>query len=234
MFLFGTIVNAVLVIIGTIIGVFFKDIRESQKQLILQAMGLVVVVLGISMAMEMKATLLSIISLAIGAVLGDYWNWEGKLEQVGNKLEQKFGKGKRGNVTNAFMTSTLVFCVGAMAILGAIDSGIRNNHDVLLTKSIIDGFCAIIFTSTLGYGVIFSSIPVFLYQGSIAFAAYLLGSNLPQQLLDVLVNGISGVGGILILALGLNVAGITKIKVGNLLPALFIIIILLTGEYYFF
>jgi uncharacterized membrane protein YqgA involved in biofilm formation len=226
MSLLGTIVNGIAIISGSFLGLFWTAIPERFKNTILQAMALAVTILGIGMGLKSEQFLIVIASLAIGGALGEWWNLEDKLNGVGKWLETKVGKNDKGSVATGFVTATLVFVVGAMSIVGALDSGLRQQHDVLYTKALIDGFCAILFTSALGIGVMFSAIPVVLYQGAIALMATQIDRFVPQELMDALIVELTGTGGIMIVAIGLNLLGVTAIRVANLLPGLIIAVLL--------
>ncbi|WP_430509272.1 DUF554 domain-containing protein [Gottfriedia solisilvae] len=220
MVLLGSIVNAIAIIIGSLLGLFIKRIPERMKNLVTQSISLVIIVLGISLAMKTNQVLIVIFSLALGAVVGEWLDIEGKLDKLGQFIESKVKTKNEGSISKGFVTSTLLFCVGAMAILGALDSGLRHNHEILYTKSLMDGFLSIILTSTLGVGVLFSFLPVFLYQGFIAIFASFVPNLVTQHLLNAIIAEISGTGGILLLALGLNSLGVMKIKIGNMLPSI--------------
>ena len=136
-------------------------------------------------------------------------------------FESLFGENvQKGTIAEGFVTASLIFVIGSMAIIGALDSGLRNDHNVLITKGIIDGFMAIILASTLGIGVLFSAVPVFLYEGAIALFAGTISTYIPQQALDSFIQEMTATGGVMIFAIGLNIAGLTKIRVANLLPAI--------------
>lgn len=226
MSLLGTIVNGIAIVAGSFLGLFWTRIPDRFKNTILQAMALAVMILGIGMGLKSEQFLIVIASLAVGGALGEWWNLEDKLNAVGKWLETKVGKQDKGSVATGFVTATLVFVVGAMSIVGALDSGLRQQHDVLYTKALIDGFCAILFTSTLGIGVMFSAIPVVLYQGAITLMSTQIEQFVPQELMDALIVEITGTGGIMIVAIGLNLLGVTKIRVANLLPGLLVTTIL--------
>lgn len=232
MALLGTLVNGLAIVVGSLFGLFWRKIPEQTKTTIMQAMGLAVIILGIGMGLKSKQFLIVIASLAIGGVLGERWDLEGKLGQLGAWLERKLGGSEKGSIANAFVTATLVFVIGAMAIVGALDSGLRNDHAVLYTKALIDGFCAIFFTSALGVGVIFSAVPVIIYQGIIALFATQIDRFVPSELMDQMIVEITGTGGIMILAIGMNIMGLAKIRVANLLPALLFTIGIVTIVYY--
>ncbi|MBM4761719.1 DUF554 domain-containing protein [Bacillus sp. B15-48] len=222
MFLLGTIVNGLLIIIGTFIGKFLHRIPEGMKTTVMYGIGLSVIVLGLQMGFESKNFLIVIISLVLGAVIGEYYSLDEKLNAVGQWLERKLGNTGEGSISQGFVTATLIFVIGAMAIIGALDSGIRGDHNVLYTKALIDGFTSIILASTLGIGVLFSAIPVVLYQGIIAMFATQIDRFVPAALLESFIVELTATGGVMILAIGLNLLGLTKIKVANLLPGILV------------
>ncbi|MCA0170741.1 DUF554 domain-containing protein [Bacillus sp. RAR_GA_16] len=225
----GTVVNGIAIVVGTLIGTFSRRIPDRMKTTIMQGLALVITVIGLQMAMKSEQFLIVIGSLVLGGMLGEYWDLEGKLATLGRWIEKKTGASSEGSVAQAFVTATLVYVVGAMAILGALDSGLRNDHSILFTKSLIDGFTAIMFTATLGYGVLFSAIPVMIYQGVIALFASQINQLVPQVLLDAFIAEVTSAGGIMIMAIGLNLLGIIHIRVANFLPALLIAAILVTA-----
>jgi uncharacterized protein len=222
MFLLGTIVNGLLIIIGTLLGKLLHRIPEKMKSSVLQVIGLAVIVLGLQMGFKSENFLIVILSLVIGTVIGEHFGLETKLNHVGLWLEGKIGAKGHGKISEGFVTATLIFVIGAMAILGALDSGIRGDHSVLYTKAIIDGFTALILTTTLGIGVIFSAIPVVVYQGMIALFATQIDRLVPQVLMENFIIEMTATGGIMIFAIGLNLAGITSIRVANLLPGILV------------
>jgi uncharacterized protein len=241
MFLVGTLVNGLLIIIGTLIGKLLNRIPESMKTTVMYAIGLSVMVLGLQMGLKSENFLIVIISLVLGAVFGELMQLDERLNQLGLWLERKLGSTKlgstgKGSISEGFVTATLIFVIGAMAIIGALDSGIRGDHDVLYTKGIIDGFTSIILTTTLGIGVIFSAIPVLLYQGIIALFATQIDRLVPQLLMDQFIVEMTATGGIMIFAIGLNLTGLAKIKVANLLPAIVVtgIIVTILYQYHLF
>ncbi|MGM0853667.1 MAG: DUF554 domain-containing protein [Bacillota bacterium] len=223
MVLLGTLVNGVCIIIGTLLGKVLHRIPEDMKGTVMKAIGLAVIVLGLQMGLKSENFLIVIISLALGAAWGEWMNLEDKLNSLGNWLEKKLGSNKETSISQGFVTATLIFVIGAMAVIGALDSGIRGDHDVLLTKSIIDGFTSLILTTTLGIGVMFSAIPVVLYQGFIALFATQIHQWVPQELMDAYIVEMTSTGGIMIFAIGLNLLGVTKIRVANLLPGIIVV-----------
>ncbi|WP_147802534.1 DUF554 domain-containing protein [Alkalicoccus halolimnae] len=225
MILFGTIVNGLAIIAGALIGTKLTRFSKSMQETVMKAIGLAVLILGLDMAMEGDEFLLVIFSLALGGMLGERWNLEGKLNRIGYWMEQKWKKEEGSSLAEGFIASTLLFVVGAMAIIGALDSGFRQDHSVLLTKAVLDGFTSIIFAATLGIGVMFSAVPVVLYQGSIAIAATWIIRFIPENQLDLVINELTAVGGIMIIGIGLNLLGVPKIRIANLLPAIFLIVL---------
>lgn len=225
MVLFGTIVNGLAIVLGAWIGIRVKGFSRGMQETVMKAIGLSVIVLGLTMAFEGEEFLLIIFSLAIGAVIGERLNLEGKLNEVGNIIERRMKKQGDSSLAEGFVAATLLFVVGAMAIVGALDSGFRGDHSVLLTKSLLDGFSSIVFAATLGIGVMFSAVPVVLYQGAIALAASWIVTAVPEPLLNQLINEITAVGGIMIMAIGLNLLGLEKIRVANLLPAILLAVL---------
>ncbi|MFJ5718102.1 DUF554 domain-containing protein [Neobacillus sp. NPDC093127] len=231
MFLLGTLVNGLLIIIGSLIGKLLNRIPEGMKVTVMYAIGLSVMVLGLQMGFKSENFIIVIISLVAGAVIGELLRLEDRLNQLGLWLERKIGSSGKGSISEGFVNATLIFVIGAMAILGALDSGIRGDHDVLYMKSFIDGFTALILTTTLGIGVIFSVIPVVLYEGLIALFATQIDRFVPQALMDQFIVEMTSAGGIMIFAIGLNLTGMVKIKVANLLPGIVVTGVIVTGVY---
>ncbi|MBB6445421.1 DUF554 domain-containing protein [Bacillus benzoevorans] len=232
MFLLGTIVNSALIIVGSIIGRFLHNIPEKVKETVMHGIALTVTVLGLQMALTTGNFLIVILSIVFGAMIGEYFKWEEKLNLLGQWLEKKAGSKGEGKIAQGFVTATLIFVIGAMAILGALDSGIRNDHDILITKGIIDGFTAFILTTTLGLGVIFSALPVLLYEGLIALFATQIDRLIPAALMDQFITEMTATGGIMIMALGLNLTGLLKIRVANLLPGIIVVGVIVTILYF--
>jgi len=214
----GTIVNSLSILIGGLIGSQVKNkVSTEYNETIMKAIGLAVILIGLKDAILCKDILLLIISLTIGSFLGEFIGIESKLNSLGQWLEKKFTTNKDG-IANGFVTTSLIYCIGAMSIMGALESGISKNHTILYAKSLLDGISSVIFASSLGIGVIFSSVSVFLYQGTIT----LMASYLKQFLVLSVVNEMSSIGGLLIVAIGLNMLEVKKIRIGNMLPSIFI------------
>lgn len=214
----GTIVNSVAIIIGAIAGVLLKSgIKDKYKETIMQGISLTVFIIGIMGAIKSENVLLVIGSIVVGAIIGEALDIEGALDRLGNFLQNKIG-GSSSGFSKGFVTTSLIYCVGAMAIVGSLESGLQGNYETLFAKSILDGIYSIIFGSTLGIGVAFSSVSVFVYQGTIT----ILSSFIKDFLTPEVIREMSAVGGVLIMGLGLSMLEIKKIKVGNMLPAVFI------------
>lgn len=224
MVLWGTLINALLIVVGAILGRLLKGIPERMKETVMYAIGLAVAVMGIQMSLESTNFIIVIISLVMGAVLGEWWDLDKQLNRLGQWLERKMIRGgQEGVIAQGFVTATLIFVIGAMGVLGALNSGLRNDHELLISKGIIDGFTSILLSATLGIGVLLSAVPVFLYQGSIALFATQITRLVPDEAMTLFLSEMTATGGIMILAIGLNLIGITKVRVANLLPSLLIV-----------
>lgn len=221
--MYGVLVNVLAIIIGGSIGLLLKKgLNERIKTVVIQAVGLAVIVIGISSAILTESILLLVLSLVIGGIIGALLKIDHNLEKFGKNIENRFAD-KEGGFAKGFVLATLIYCVGAMAIVGSIEAGVDGNNTTLYIKSILDGVTAIVFTASLGYGVIFSSIPVLIYQGTIV----ILGIRLEPFMTEEMINEMSAVGGVLIFAIGLSLLEIKKINLGDLLPSIFIPIIYL-------
>lgn len=224
----GTIVNALAIIGGCLAGLVVKGkLTEKISSTIMNGLALCVLYIGISGALKGNDTLQMIICITVGALIGEIIDFDKRLNDLGTIIEKKIN-GKKKNKANdkisiseGFVTSSLLFCVGAMAVVGSLESGLNGSNTTLFAKSMLDGVSSIIFTSSLGVGVMLSSIAVFIYQGSISLLAGCLSSLLTEGV----ISNMSAVGSLLIVGLGFNMLGATKIKVANLLPAIFIPII---------
>lgn len=216
----GSIVNALAIIAGGGLGLLLKSgLPERFNKTLMQALGLSVLLIGLQGAMSMQGgdTLLIIFSLVIGGCIGEAINIEQKLEDFGHAVQNRFEK-LGGSFSKGFVTASLIYCVGSMAIMGALQGGLEGKHDILFAKSVLDGVLSVVFASTLGVGVVASSVPVLLYQGAITLGA----SFLKPLLIPAVVSQMSVAGGLLIAAIGINIMELGRIKVGNLLPAVFI------------
>lgn len=217
----GTLINCAAIVLGAAIGLLFRrGMKDAMAKTVMQGIGLSVILIGLTGAIKTGNTLLVILSMVIGGVVGSLIDIDAKMNRLGAWAQKKLSRGDDANNTFAkgFVTASLVYCVGAMAVVGSLDSGIRGDHSTLIAKAMLDGVSAIVFASSLGIGVMLSAVPVLVYQGAIA----LLGNAIAPLLSDLVVTEMSAVGGLLILAIGVNMLLDTEIKVANLLPAIFI------------
>lgn len=219
----GTLVNVAAVIGGSLLGLFvIRAVPDNIRQLVMQGIGLCVIIIGASMALGTESPVILIGSIALGAVSGELLRLDAGLQRLGQALEKRLQGGASGQFSRGFVTATLVFCVGAMAITGAIDDGLRGDPTVLYAKSALDGVSSIFFASAMGWGVLFSAVPVLVYQGSIALAAGLV----KDALSPAVITEMTAAGGVMILAIGLSLLDLVKIRVANMLPALLIAAVL--------
>lgn len=214
----GTIVNVIAIFLGCSVGLILKSkFPEKIEKIIMQTLGLASLLIGMQMAIKTNNILLVIFSLVIGGVIGEIIDIEAGLERFGERIKRKFKSNNTSErFVEGFVTASLLYCVGSMAIMGALKEGLSGNPDILYAKSLLDGVTSIAFTAAMGIGVLFSAIPVFLYQGGITLLARTIKDFLSQEI----INEMTAVGGILILGIGFGLLGIKKIKVGNLLPAI--------------
>lgn len=226
MVLLGTLVNGGSIIVGSLLGKLLNRIPEKVKGTVMHAIGLAVIVLGLQMGLKSEQYLIVILSLVFGAMIGEFLSLENHLNAFGIWLEKKIGTNGQGTIAEGFITATLVFVIGAMAVLGALDSGIRGDHTVLYTKAVIDGFTALILTSTLGIGVLFSVVPVVIYEGTIALFATQINHVIPNSIMHSFITEMTATGGIMIFAIGLNITGLTKIRVANFLPGIIVVAVI--------
>jgi uncharacterized membrane protein YqgA involved in biofilm formation len=214
----GTIANTLAIIAGSIVGLAFRRIIAGKKSdALLHAIAFVVILIGLKGAWKTDDFLILLCCLALGTFIGVLLGIEEGLNRFGKWLEGRFSESK-GDISKGFVTTTLLYCVGSMAIVGSLESGLTGNHDILFAKSVLDGLASIVFSATLGIGVMFSAASVFLYQGTITITA----SFMKQFLTTEVITQMSGVGGLIIVAMGFNMLNMTKIRVGNILPAIFL------------
>lgn len=217
----GVLVNVLAIIVGGLVGLVLKKGLSNQvKKVVMQGIGLSVLVVGMSGALLTENFLLLILSIVSGGIIGALIRIDYRLEKLGENIETKFeGKASENSgFAKGFVLATLVYCVGAMAIIGSIEAGVEGDNTTLYVKSILDGVTAIVFTATLGYGVIFSSVPVLIYQGLIV----LLATQLEPYLTEQMINETGAVGGVLIIGIGFKLLEIKSINLGDLLPSLLI------------
>ena len=219
----GTVVNSFTIILGSIMGLLIKKgIPSRLNDSIMNAISLAVVYMGVSGALKGDNPLYIIICMCIGTLIGELIDIDKSLNKLGNYIGKIITRGDENNsIAKGFVSSSLIFVVGAMAVVGALQSGLSGDHSTLFAKSVLDGISSIFFAASMGVGVVLSSIAVFLYEGTIVLCASVLSGLLS----DMVITYMTSVGSLLILALGLNMLGACNIKVANLLPSMFIPII---------
>ena len=219
----GTAVNAAAIVLGSLLGLKGGHLLSSRvRDTVMAGLGLAVLLLGGQLALSSRQPMIVIGSLIGGGVIGELLRIEARLEALGGWIGVRFPKS--GRLAEGFVTATLLYCVGAMAIMGALQDGLGGRPEILYAKSALDGIASLALASTLGIGVLFSALPLFLYQGAIT-----LGASFAQQLLTpAVVQEMNAVGGQLIVAISLDMLGIKRLPVGNLLPAVFLAPLLVT------
>ncbi len=219
----GTIVNTVAVLVGGLLGlVLNKKMPGRVTSIYFQAIGLFTLAIGATMAVSMEKILIIVSSLAIGSLLGEWWNLEKGAEQLSEYLKKRFKIGSE-RFSEGLVTAFLLFCVGSMTILGTIQEGTGGSPDLLYTKSMMDFFSAILLASAFGVGVAFSALPLFLFQVSLTLFAMFAS----HFFTDDIILGLTNVGGILLIGLGINILEIKKLRIMNMLPSLVIVVLLL-------
>lgn len=221
----GVLVNTAAVIVGSSIGLLFKRaIPEKISKAILLAIGLCLLYIGVDGALEGSHTLVLILSMVLGTAVGTALDIDRHLNRLGDWVNAKVSRTQGGgSLAEGFVTASLFFCVGAMAVVGSLNSGLRGDHMMLYTKSVLDFFTGCMLSVSLGIGVMFAAAAVFVYQGALVLLAHLIAPLLSTEAIAELTCA----GSIMILALGLNMIGVTKIKVANLLPGLIFVPVLL-------
>ncbi len=215
----GTLVNAAAIVAGGLVGLLLKKgITDRYKTIVMQAIGLSVILIGVRSALHATDLLGVVVCMVIGSLLGEAVRIEDRIEALSAYAETHFSQSANGGFSEGLVTASLVFCVGSMAIVGSLESGLTGNHATLFAKSVLDGVTSVVFAATFGSGVIFSAVPVLIYQGSITLGA----SMLKPYLTAGVIAQMSGVGGLLIAAIGINMLGMSHIRVGNMLPAIFL------------
>jgi len=216
----AAVVNALAIVAGSVLGVLSGGrLREEHTVTIVKALSIVVLVLGVSSAIKTASILCMVVCLVLGSILGEALRLEQRLDRLGELLKARFARGaSAGSFTQGFVTASLLFCIGSMAVMGSLEAGLNHNYSIIFSKSVIDGIMAVTFAAAMGIGTAFSALPVFVWQGLLT----LLASLLAPALSDSVVTEMSAVGGVLLIATGINMLGLAKerIRVGNMLPAI--------------
>jgi uncharacterized membrane protein YqgA involved in biofilm formation len=220
----ATFVNCAAVLIGSLLGLLFnRRVTEKFKTVIYTGIGIFTLVVGVMMAFETTRILFVGLSVVIGGLLGSWWNVEGGILSLGERLQNRFGAGSRSDGNSfalGFLDASLIFCVGAMTIVGSFRAGVEGSYDLIFTKSVLDGFMAILLTAAMGPGVAFSILTILVYQGGLTLLARLVSPYVSELVLSEL----SGTGGILLMMIGFNLLKLKEIKTGDFLPSLLVIL----------
>lgn len=218
----GSIVNALAIIGGASIGCWLQSrFPERIRSIVFQGLGLCVLLIGIQMALKVENILIVIFAVLLGGITGELLRLDTVLERIGNRVKRLIGS-NNAKFTDGLVTTSLIYCIGAMAIIGSLEEGINGDATILYTKSILDGFASIAFAATYGSGVLFSFIPVLLYQGFMTIGA----SFFQQYFSDIMIAQVTACGGLLIVGIGINLLELTEIRLANLLPSLAYVVIL--------
>ncbi len=226
----GTLINALAVLagggLGTLVG---QRLPERVRETVLAGLGLVTLIVGLQLALKTRNVLVVLVSVLVGALLGEWWRIDAALERLSERLKRLLARRASAvslaHFTEGFVTASLVFCVGPMTILGAIEDGLTGDYSLLAIKSVLDGFAALAFASSLGVGVLFSVFTVLIYQGGLT----LLAGQAQGLLSEAMIYEMSATGGVLVLAIGLLLLDVKQIRVANLLPALLVVLALVAG-----
>ena len=218
----GSIVNALAIIGGSLVGCWLQSrFPERIRAIVFQGLGLCVLLIGFQMALKVENILIVIFAVLLGGITGELLRMDTLFERIGNRFK-KLIKSKNAKFTDGLITASLIYCIGAMAIIGSLEEGIRGNPTILYTKSILDGFASIALAATYGSGVLFSFLPVLVYQGAMTIGA----SFFQQYFSDMMIAQVTACGGLLIIGIGINLLELAEIQLANLLPALAYVIVL--------
>lgn len=226
----ATLINCAAVIAGSLLGlVLHRRIRDSFKAIVYTGAGLVSLVLGMKMAFSTTRIVSMALALIVGGILGEWWRIEDGILRIGEFLKSRFSRGESGREFGyGFLNASVLFCVGAMTLVGAFRAGAEGNYELILTKSVLDGFMAVMLTAAMGVGVAFSALTILVYQGGLT----LLAVQLKPLASEVILAELTGIGGVLVVMIGVNLLGLSRLKTANFLPAILIILILLALEPY--
>jgi len=222
----GTLINAAAILVGSLIGLFLnKKLPKRFIQIVFQGIGLFTLFIGVYMAFKTSNLFYLVISIVVGGVLGEWMNLEKLINNFGEKIKEKF-KSKNARFSDGLVTAFLLYCMGSITIVGAIEEGLGGKPDLLLAKAVLDGVSSIALSAALGIGVAFSIIPLLIYQGGLTLLAARFGDYFSEDI----INELTAVGGLLLIGLGISILEIKPLKILNMIPSLIIIILLM----YFF
>ena len=223
----ATLINCATVILGSLLGLFLHNrISDAFRSIVYTGAGLISLVLGVKMSLEVQRIVYLALALILGGILGEWWNVEGGILRLGELLKKRFPRASGKDFSYGFLNASVIFCVGAMTLVGAFKAGAEGNYDLLLTKSVMDGFMAIMLTAAMGIGVAFSALTILVYQGGIT----LLANVLKPLVTPLVLSELTAAGGALVVMIGINLLGLSKLKTANFLPALLVILGLLALE----
>jgi uncharacterized membrane protein YqgA involved in biofilm formation len=224
----ATVVNALAILAGSLLGLLLHaHISEPFKRIVFVGAGIMTLILGVRMSLESTQIVFLALSLILGGILGEWWRIEDGILGLGELLKRTFAKKDSGkDFAYGFLDASVLFCVGAMALVGSFKAGTEGDYTLILTKSVLDGFMAVMLTAALGIGVAFSAASVFVYQGILTLAAVWL----KPLVSDALLAEITGVGGALVLMIGINLLGLAKLKTANYLPSLILIVVFVAAQ----
>jgi uncharacterized membrane protein YqgA involved in biofilm formation len=217
----ATVINCLAVVLGSVIGlVLTRKISRELEDVIYTSTGFITLVIGMKMAFSSGSVLILALSVIIGGLLGYWWNVEAGVLRLGDLLKRRFARGKAGekNFGFAFLNASVLFCAGAMTLIGSFKAGTEGDYTLLLTKSVMDGFMSILMSAAMGLGVAFSALVILVYQGALT----LLGSFVKPFVSESMLNELTGVGGVLVLMIGLNLLKLKTVKTANFLPAIIV------------
>jgi len=219
----ATVINAAAIILGSIVGLFIrKGIKDEYRKVVFTAAGMTSLVIGVQMALKTTHILAFALALMIGGLAGTVLDVEGGIERLGERLKKRFASKSEGAFAAGFLNGSVLFCTGAMAILGSFRAGTEGDYSLIFTKSVLDGFVSIIFASAMGIGVAFSALSVFVYQGLLT----LLSVYIKPYVSELMLAELTATGGALIIMIGLGLLDIKGFKTGNFLPAILVIVLL--------
>ncbi len=216
----GTIINALSIMVMGFAGAMLgRGIPEKMNESIMIGLGILTTAIGFQYTFDANNIAVVALSLGVGIIIGEWADLDGRINRFGEWVQVRLTKDTSSQLGAAFVTASLIYCVGAMGILGSLEDGLTGNYKILLLKAVLDGIFSLVLGASMGIGVMLSAVPVFLYQGSISLGASFLQGLLTELLMD----NLTALGGVMIACIGLNMARLTKVRVSNMLPGLVLI-----------